>query len=106
MSITRRKMIKGTVAGAALAFAQVQLPSFTGAAPSLSGELVPFLDVLPTNPNRPMVQWDELTDWITPEESCFSVSHYGTPKIETPNWRLEISGLVNKARTFTLADIK
>ncbi|MDB6123225.1 MAG: sulfite oxidase [Pedosphaera sp.] len=96
-------MIKGSVATAALAFSQFPLSAF-GLEPDET--LVPFIDRLPTTPNRPMVQWDQLTQWMTPDENFFAVSHYGTAKVEADKWQLEISGLVKRPKVFSLAEIK
>lgn len=104
--LTRREAIKGSVAAAALAFAQFPLSAFGYEESDRFGQLVPFLDRLPTNPNRPMIDWEQLTEWITPEEHLFSVSHYGTPKIDVANWNLEIGGLVKKNKSLSLNEIK
>ncbi len=53
-----------------------------------------------------MIQWAQLSDWVTPLEDFFAVSHYGTAKVDADKWRLEISGLVHKPKSFSLADIK
>jgi DMSO/TMAO reductase YedYZ molybdopterin-dependent catalytic subunit len=99
-------MIKGSVATAALAIAQFPLSALGLSEPDANETLVPFVDRLPVNPNRPMVQWDKLTDWLTPDKDLFAVSHYGTPKIDLEKWQLEISGLVKHPRKLTLTDIK
>jgi DMSO/TMAO reductase YedYZ molybdopterin-dependent catalytic subunit len=105
-SFTRRDVIKGSVAAAALALSQFPLAAFGFKDSEDPGTLVPFLDRLPATPNRPMIQWEQLTDWITPKENFFSVSHYGAGKIDLATWRLEISGLVNKPKSFSLDEIK
>lgn len=105
-SISRREVIKGSVAAAALAFFQFPLSAFGFEDSETNGTLVPFLDRLPKTPNRPMVEWEQLTEWITPKEDFFSVSHYGAGKIDMATWRLEISGLVGKPRAFSLEEIR
>ncbi|MEO6034222.1 MAG: sulfite oxidase [Verrucomicrobiota bacterium] len=105
-SITRRNVIKGSVAAAALALSEFPLAAFGFKETEPIGTLVPFLDRLPATPNRDMVDWEKLTDWMTPKENFFSVSHYGAGKIDMATWRLEIGGLVNKPRTFSLDEIK
>lgn len=64
---------------------------------------IPFLDA---QPDGKMLKWAELEDWITPNEKVFAVSHYGMPKVDLENWRLEVSGLVEKPRTLTLDELK
>jgi DMSO/TMAO reductase YedYZ molybdopterin-dependent catalytic subunit len=101
--LTRREMIKGSVAFAALALTQPPLSSFGFAEPETGAVPIPFLDIQP--PGK-MVRWEQLKTWITPNEQVFSVSHYGTPKVGLGDWHLEISGLIRKPRTLSLAEIK
>jgi DMSO/TMAO reductase YedYZ molybdopterin-dependent catalytic subunit len=98
-------MIKGSIATAALFCARFPPPVFALASDEEPGTFLPFADQVAT-PNRPMVQWARLADWITPMEEFFAVSHYGPAKVEADRWRLEIAGLVRKPRSFSLADIK
>src|SRR3954453_13096721 len=104
--LTRREMIKGSVATAALALSQFPLSAFGLGQPEEAGTLVPFLDRLPATPNRTMIQWDQLTRWMTPEEDFFAVSHYGAPKADPAPWKLEIAGLVKRPKSFSLDEIK
>jgi len=96
-------MLRGSVAFAALAFAQTRLSVFGFDAPAADETVVPFLDV---QPKGKMLYWQDLTNWITANDQLYSVSHYGTPEVDLGRWRLEISGLVNKPRTLSLAEIK
>ena len=105
-SLTRREAIKGSVAAAALALSQFPLSAFGFKESDTTGTLVPFLDRLPATPNRPMVEWEKLTEWMTPEENFFSVSHYGAGKVDMKQWSLEITGLVKTPKTFSLDEIK
>jgi DMSO/TMAO reductase YedYZ molybdopterin-dependent catalytic subunit len=105
-SLTRREMIKGSVAAAALALTQNPLSIFGAAEPEVAGTLIPFLDVQPTDPKRPMVKWEQLTSWITPNAQTFAVSHYGTPAVEVDNWHLEVSGLVKRPKILSLNEIR
>lgn len=103
-SLTRRDLMRHSVAATAVAFASYPLAAF-GFAADEEGELVPFLDPQPVRPDRPMLQWDQLRDWITPNEQFFAVSHYGVPAAADP-WQLDIGGLVEKPCTLTLDDLK
>ena len=105
MSITRRKMIKATIASAVVV-SQFPLAQFGNAETASAGTPVPFLDPLPTSPNRPMIRWDQLTEWITPDKDFFSVQHYGVANVDVSKWALEISGLVNQPKLFTLDELK
>jgi DMSO/TMAO reductase YedYZ molybdopterin-dependent catalytic subunit len=101
--LTRRDMIKGSVAFAALALAQYPLSVF-GFDESEEGEtLLPFLD--PQPPGK-QLRWDKLKSWITPNEEVFTVKHYNEPTVDAEKFRLEITGLVNKPMALSLADIK
>jgi DMSO/TMAO reductase YedYZ molybdopterin-dependent catalytic subunit len=102
-ALTRREMIRDSVAFAALVGSQFPLSVFGFDDPPKNEMVVPFLDV---QPKGKMLYWQDLKSWITPNEDVFAVSHYGTPEVDPNKWRLEISGLVKKGRTFTLADIK
>ena len=103
-SISRRDMIKASVATAALAFAQYPLSLFGGPEAEPGGVLIPFLDAQP-NVKR-QTRWAELTNWYTKSEDLYVVSHYNMPALKADEHTLEISGLVKKPRTLTLADLK
>jgi len=77
--LTRREMIRGSVAIAALAFVQSPLSTFGFANPNEGETLIPFLDVQPA---AKMLRWEQLTSWITPNDLVFAVSHYGTPIVD------------------------
>ena len=96
-------MLRGSVAFAALAFAQSPLSVFGFDEPGMGETVVPFLDV---QPKSKMLYWQDLASWITPNDQLYAVSHYGTPEVDLAKWQLEITGLVKKPRTLSLADIK
>lgn len=103
-SITRREMLKGSMAAAALTFAQYPLSLFGGPEAEEGGVLIPFLDAQP--PVKRQTRWQELTDWFTKTENLYVVSHYNTPALNADDHVLEVSGLVRKPKKLTLADIK
>ena len=102
--LTRRDMLRSSVALAAAAFAHYPLSLFGGPEAEKSGVLIPFLDAQP--PVKRQTRWQELADWRTRSEDLFVVSHYNTPKLNAESHVLEISGLVRKPRKLTLAEIK
>src|SRR5437773_11791425 len=102
-SLTRREMLRGSVAFAALAFAQRPLSTFGFDAAGADETVVPFLDA---QPKGKMLYWQDLTSWITPNDQLYSVSHYGTPEVDPGQWQLEISGLVKQPKTRTFARSK
>jgi DMSO/TMAO reductase YedYZ molybdopterin-dependent catalytic subunit len=69
-------------------------------------EAIPFLEPQAIDPNRAMLHWDELADWITPMNQFFAVSHYNTAQLEAAAYKLEINGLVERPTTLTLDQIK
>jgi DMSO/TMAO reductase YedYZ molybdopterin-dependent catalytic subunit len=67
-------------------------------------EAGPFQNLPRARPN--MLDWETLEDWITPQDQVFNVSHYGYPEVDLDKYKLEITGLVDKPMTLTLADLK
>jgi len=102
--ITRRDALKGSVALAALAFAQYPLSLFGGPEAEQAGVLIPFLDIQPAGKRQ--TRWEQLKSWYTKSDDLYVVSHYNTPTLAAEEHVLEISGLVRKPRKLTLADIK
>jgi DMSO/TMAO reductase YedYZ molybdopterin-dependent catalytic subunit len=102
--VTRREMIKGSVAVAALAFTQYPLSLFGGPAAEEGGVLIPFLDTQPGG--RKQTRWQELTSWYTNSENLYEVKHYNVPDLKAEQHSLEISGLVRKPRKLTLDELK
>ncbi len=103
--LSRRDLLRGSLAVAALALADFPWARF-GLAAEEGETLIPFTDAQPVDPKRPMVKWEDLKDWITPTEQVFAVSHYGTPTVDIDKWRLEIGGLVGKPKSLALDDLK
>jgi DMSO/TMAO reductase YedYZ molybdopterin-dependent catalytic subunit len=102
--MTRREMIKGSVALAALAMTQYPLSLFGGPEAEEGGVLIPFLDAQPAG--RKQTRWQELTNWNTRSEDLYVVSHYPVPTLKAEDHVLELSGLVRKPMKLSLADIK
>ncbi len=107
--ISRRALlVQGSAALAALAF--LRLPEVALAFPTRPGEeVIPWLDQPTPDPRPPdaiQFQWEKLNSWITPNDQFFVVYHYNKPVIAPQDWRLEISGLVKRPRTLTLAELK
>ena len=102
-------VIQGGVALAGLTL--LQACSAAQALPSRPGEkVVAWSDQPPENPIPQVVanqlRWEDFDSWITPNAKFFSVAHYDRPVIDERNWRLEITGLVKRPMTLTLADLK
>ncbi len=75
---------------------------------------IPFLDRPPALPRElldlgfdmNLLDWQELDAWLTPNKEFFRLSHYGTPEIDPKGYRLEISGLVDEPRAYTLDELR
>ena len=102
-SLSRRSLIKGSIAAAA----GLTIPlwkAFGLPAAAADEELVPFLNMPRTPPNR--LDWEMLKDWLTPQEQVFSVQHYNVPEIDPAKFSLEVTGSVERPVRLTLAQIK
>ncbi len=106
-------LVKGGSVLALLAMMDpMRFASLAGAAED--GQVVPFLDRPPSAPEAAVkaygelnkLDWEKLTEWITPNDRFFTVSHYNRPVIRPEDYRLEITGLVQHPKTFTLAELK
>jgi DMSO/TMAO reductase YedYZ molybdopterin-dependent catalytic subunit len=76
---------------------------------------IPWLDQFPPPPKEVaeemgadmnLLDWQNLDSWITPNRKFFRANHYKTPAIDAKGWRLEIGGLVDKTRSYSVDEIK
>jgi DMSO/TMAO reductase YedYZ molybdopterin-dependent catalytic subunit len=126
--VSRRTVLQGGAALAALALLRARLPALAsplrpagddvawpdrvaqGFPARVGEEVIPWLDQPGPNPVPDRVghllHWEDLNTWITPVDQFFTVKHYELPDIDPQAWRLEISGLVERPRAFTLDEIK
>jgi DMSO/TMAO reductase YedYZ molybdopterin-dependent catalytic subunit len=111
-NISRREALsRGSNVLAALAF--FDSPLFAWAQ---EGErTIPWVDQPPPPPKEiaeqmgtdmNLLDWQSLDSWITPNRKFFRASHYRTPVLNAENWKLEIGGLVDKRRLYSLNEIK
>jgi DMSO/TMAO reductase YedYZ molybdopterin-dependent catalytic subunit len=101
---TRRDALKTGSAAMAAALAYMSRPDFAFGAEGDGEELVPFLDMPRTPPQR--LDWETLDKWLTPQDQVFSVQHYGTPEVDAEQFRLEITGLVETPQTFSIDELR
>src|SRR5437879_12673196 len=101
--LTRRDMLRSSVAFAALAFAQTPLSVFGFDEPGADETVVPFLDA---QPKGKMLYWQDLTSWITPNDQLYQVQHSGVHELQPAQSPMEIFGTVKKPRTLSLADTR
>ncbi|HEY5627066.1 MAG TPA: sulfite oxidase [Nitrospira sp.] len=102
--------------GSALALLAMMDPSLFGqmAGAADDGEVIPFIDQPPAAPEAVVkaygelnrLDWQKLTQWITPNDQFFNVSHYNRPVIIPEEYKLEVTGLIKHSKAFTLADLK
>lgn len=73
-------------------------------------EVIPWLDQLEDNPVPEAIvrqlDWEQLDSWLTPPDQFFVIKHYNEPVLNERDWRLEISGLVERPMTLSLAVLK
>ena len=67
-------------------------------------ELVPFLKAPRSKPDS--LDWETLTEWITPQDQTFSVQHYGIPKVRDEGLQLKITGSLSGRRRLDLDALK
>ena len=98
--MTRRQSLQAGAAGIAAVLAS---PRFAFPGQGSDEELVPFLNMPRTGPNR--LDWETLDEWLTPQDQVFSVQHYGIPEAKSDLHRLEVAGLVERPKTLTIKEI-
>lgn len=73
-------------------------------------EVIPWLDQLEDNPVPDVIvrqlDWEQLDSWLTPPDQFFVIKHFNEPALTESDYRLELSGLVERPMTLTLADLK
>jgi len=103
-SPSRRELLKTGMASVATGMALMSLPEFIFAGQAADEELVPFQNVPRSTPNS--LDWETLTEWLTPQDQVFSVQHYGIPEVNAAKYELEIAGLVERPQKLTLEAIR
>jgi len=109
-TISRRTLLQGgSAALAGVSVLRVAGPAraFQSSAP---GEVIPWLDQPEPNPVPDVIvtqlEWEKLTDWLTPPDEHFVIKHFNKPDLKAEDWSLEIGGLVKKPMTLSLDDLK
>lgn len=103
--ISRREIISTALTSVTAGLAIMAMPDFVFAGEGANEELVPFQNEPPTKPES--LNWEKLTDWLTPQDQAFSIQHYGIPKVDAAvEYELEITGLVDQPRTLSIKDLK
>ena len=106
---TRREIIKGGLAAAGLGV--LGIPEWALPALAQGETLVPFTD-LPDNINltptadRRLLDVRTIDAAFTPKDQFFTTQHYGHPEIDPAAFRLKVSGLVDRPKAFSLAELQ
>ena len=106
---SRRRVLKGGLAAAGLGL--FGLPEWAMPALAQGETLVPFTDYpanFATNPSEVVRVLDirTIAGALTPKDQFFTTQHYGHPTIDAAAFRLKISGLVERPKSFSLDDLK
>jgi DMSO/TMAO reductase YedYZ molybdopterin-dependent catalytic subunit len=106
---TRRKLLKDSLVASGLAAFGV--PNWAVPALGADETLVPFTD-LPKKiewvrgPDRRTLDIRTIEGPFTPKDQFFTTQHYGHPEVDPAAFRLKISGLVEREKSFSLEELK
>ena len=110
-SISRRRLLAqgGAALGVLALFDSALFGQVWGR--SAGERVVPFLDPTPDPPQPALGElnsfsWDELSQWLTPNDDFFVVAHYDQPQIDAAAYRLEIGGLVREPASLSLDELR
>lgn len=104
--VSRRELlIQGGTAAAGLALFPSDIAARL-ARVAAQEAVIPWVDAPEPGGRSNTLDWEALTSWVTPTEDLFRVAHYGMPEIVESDWRLDVTGLVDRPRTFTLAQLE
>jgi DMSO/TMAO reductase YedYZ molybdopterin-dependent catalytic subunit len=105
---TRRQILRGGLAVAGLS--ALGIPDWVLPAMAQGETLVPFTDLPATFPapgvDRRLYDVRTIDGPLTPKDSFFTTQHYGHPTIDPAQFRLKVSGLVDKPLSLSLDDLR
>ena len=106
---SRRSVLKGSLAAAGLGL--LGIPEWAMPVLAQGETLVPFTDIpanFATNPSEVVRVLDirTIAGALTPKDQFFTTQHYGHPTIDPATFRLKISGLVERPKSFSLDELK
>src|SRR5689334_15635172 len=104
IQFTRREILKAGLRGMAMCMAGLPFRAFAFPTEQSDEESVPFLG-MPRSGDKSL-DWETLTDWLTPQDQVFNVQHYGIPDFDAKEFKLEIGGLVARPMAFTIAELQ
>ena len=106
---SRRDILKTGLALAGLGLAGI--PKWVLPALADGERVVPFLDFperVVTNPaeDRRIIDIRTINGPFTPKDQWFTTQHYGHPKVDVANYKLRVSGLVDRPLSLSLDDLR
>jgi DMSO/TMAO reductase YedYZ molybdopterin-dependent catalytic subunit len=107
--VTRRETLRRGLAATSLL---ALVPDWATPALAQGDTEVPFTDIPASfNPNNPnsatrLLDIRKIDGPFTPKEQFFAVQHFDRPEIDPAKYRLKMTGMVNKAAEFSLADLR
>jgi DMSO/TMAO reductase YedYZ molybdopterin-dependent catalytic subunit len=102
--LSRREMLQSSMAGLAACAAGFPFSTFAFPPEKPDEVMIPFLDMPRTGEHR--LDWETLDTWLTPQDQVFDVQHYGIPEFDATQFKLQITGQVERPATFTIDQIK
>ncbi len=108
--VSRRELLaQGSAAALGMALFHPSLMAQTSTI-GQGERIIPFLDQpaapAPADAGMNLLKWEDLNSWITPNPQFFYAWHYDQPVLSEKDWKLQITGLVKRPMTLSLADIK
>ena len=102
-------MLRGSLAVAGLA--ALGVPEWALPALAQGETLVPFTDLpatinLAPTPDRRVLDIRTIDGPFTPKDQFFTTQHYGHPEVDPATFRLRVSGLVDRAASLSLDDLR
>ncbi|HEY0962716.1 MAG TPA: sulfite oxidase [Pseudomonadales bacterium] len=109
---TRREALQGAMAVGGY-IATASLPFWSRLALGAGEELVPFTD-MPAEFTAPPVtpgaihylDSRQITSFYTPNDDFYIIQHYNQPEVSEADFRLKVTGMVDKPMELSMADIK
>ncbi len=112
MKTGRRDILRGSLAVAGLTIVfPAGIPEWALPALAQAETLVPFTDLpatinLTPTPDRRVNDIRKIDGPFTPKDQFFTTQHYGHPTVDLATFRLKITGLVDRPKSFSIDDLK
>ena len=106
---SRRKILKGGLAASGLSV--FGIPNWVIPALAQGETLVPFTDMPPNvewvrGADRRVFDIRKIDGPFTPKDQFFTTQHYGHPVVDPAAFRLKLTGLVERPRSFSLEELR